>query len=372
MRSHILAAVLAATIACTSPVHAQSATTMTYQGQLNEAGVLANGDYEFEFRLLDGNSSQIGTTDALTATVTHGTFSARALEISVRPALSGDAFTVLSPNASITAAPVAQFALAGNEGPQGPAGPQGPQGDPGDPQWLPLAPSGIRYIDGIVEIRSTNSDAAFDVRKNGRTGLFVNKLGGVSIGQRDNSVVPGNMYMTGRLGIGDSSPEASLDVNGSAIIVGQLTVGTSIGGGSFSINCSGDAGKSGGGLWSFFSDARLKKNITPMTGSLDTIAKLRPMNFEFANKDHFSYVPGIQRGLIAQDVQEVIPEWVKQADDGYLTLDMAGYEALIIGAIQELQAVKDAQIAQLQMQNDELKARLDRIEHMLLRMDIAD
>ncbi len=389
MRPSLLAAVLAATIACASPVHAQSATTMTYQGQLNDAGALANGDYEFEFRLLDENATQIGTIESLTAVVTNGIFSAaldfgpgafdgtaRALEISVRPALSGDAFTVLSPNAPITAAPVAQFALAGNKGPQGPAGPtgpQGPQGNDGTTPWGPGSSNGIRYDGGLVEIRSSGPDWGLEVRKDGVTRLAVNANGGVSLGTGSTAVQPGTVYVFQKLGIGNSVPVAELDVVGSGVVRGRLSVGDPLGGtGPFIINSFGDAGKPGGGLWTFFSDRRLKKNITPMTGSLDTIAALRPMAFEFTNEDHFSYIPGVQRGLIAQDVQAVIPEWVKQADDGYYTLDMAGYEALIIGAIQDLRAEKDTQIAELEQQNKELQVRLERMEKIILRSGMFD
>ncbi len=68
----------------------------------------------------------------------------------------------------------------------------------------------------------------------------------------------------------------------------------------------------------------------------------------------------------------MIPEWVKQVDDGYYTLDMAGYEALIIDAIQELRAEKDAQIAELDQQNKELQVRLERVEKIMLRPGMFD
>jgi len=61
-----------------------------------------------------------------------------------------------------------------------------------------------------------------------------------------------------------------------------------------------------------------------MTGSLDVISALRPVNFEYTVKDHFSYTPGVQRGFIAQEVQKVIPQWVNTADDGYFYLDQVG------------------------------------------------
>ena len=135
---------------------------------------------------------------------------------------------------------------------------------------------------------------------------------------------------------------------------------------TFSLNVYGDAGKTGGGLWSVFSDARLKENVHTLGGSLDTLDALRPVTFNYKNKDHFSYIEGTVPGFIAQEVERVIPEWVEQGNDGYLYLNPVGYEAMVVDAIQELRDEKDAQIEALQRENDALRARLERIERALL------
>lgn len=213
---------------------------------------------------------------------------------------------------------------------------------------------------------------AFRVQNDGITRIRVNANGGVSLGSNNTTVTAGNTYVAGNLGIGDDTPTSKLTVAGSGFISADLTIGDdlfvnndiiaasqlTVGGAkafTFDINCYGSAGKPGGGSWSVFSDRRLKKNIQPMAGSLDTISALRPVNFEYKSEDHFSYLPGVQRGFIAQEVQRVIPQWVNTAKDGYLYLDQTGYEALIVDAIQELRAEKDAEISQLQ-------ARINRLE----------
>ena len=169
----------------------------------------------------------------------------------------------------------------------------------------------------------------------------------------------------------------TVDIDGSVVTIegstfsgNALSVGT--GSQPFPLTVNGDAGKIGGGLWSIFSDARLKKDIHTMTGSLDTLSALRPVTFQYANKDHVSYMEGTIPGFIAQEVQRVIPEWVEERNDGYLSLNPIGYEAMVVDAIQELRAEKDAQISELQRQlkaqqseNDILRARLDRIEREL-------
>ncbi len=173
MNFQTYAAIVAAGVASAlvAPVYAQSATTFTYQGHLSDSGSPADGMYEFQVRLLDGSGTQIGTTQQQLADVSEGMFmldldygpsafdgSARFLEIGVRSVMSGGAYIILSPNTSIASAPVAQFALDGNEGPQGPQGiqgdqgpqgPQGPQGNTGpqDPRAT-LAPKARRVIRG--------------------------------------------------------------------------------------------------------------------------------------------------------------------------------------------------------------------------------
>ncbi len=146
----------------------------------------------------------------------------------------------------------------------------------------------------------------------------------------------------------------------------RLTVGQSTASGSFTLAVNGSAAKTGGGSWAVFSDQRLKQNIQPMTGSLNIISALRPVNFQYKATNHFSFAPGTQRGFIAQEVQKVIPQWVHTADDGYLYLDQTGYEALIVDAIQELRAEKDTEIQKLQNENNQLNARLQRLEKIML------
>ncbi|MFQ5806598.1 MAG: hypothetical protein ACE5I3_09125 [Phycisphaerae bacterium] len=104
-------------------------TVFTYQGQLKEGGIPANGDYDFVFRLFDDPSagSQVGgdypvddwlVIDGLfTVQLDFGTgvFTGDALwlEVSVRPGASGDTHTVLSPRQPLTATPYALYALDG-------------------------------------------------------------------------------------------------------------------------------------------------------------------------------------------------------------------------------------------------------------------
>jgi hypothetical protein len=129
--------------------------TITYQGELRSSGVAATGNADFVFRLYDAPSggSQIGSTIVYNNTsLQNGRFSAdldfgaafgantRYLEIDVRHPAGLGSFVTLPQRQTVRAAPVALFALAGNEGPQGPAGPIGPTGPQGAPG--PAGPQG--------------------------------------------------------------------------------------------------------------------------------------------------------------------------------------------------------------------------------------
>lgn len=131
-------------------------TTFTYQGKLEDNNAPANGLYDFEFRLFDALADGMQVGPLLTANdvpVENGVFSvplnfgpfgseARWLAISVRDGAASGAHDLLSPRQAITAAPVAQFALAGNPGPQGPSGVVQIVSAVGTIGAIPLTPSG--------------------------------------------------------------------------------------------------------------------------------------------------------------------------------------------------------------------------------------
>ena len=90
------------------------------------------------------------------------------------------------------------------------------------------------------------------------------------------------------------------------------------------------------------SDRRLKTDIVELESNLANIMNLEPVRFDWLVKNR-----GEDIGLIAQDVQKVIPEVVKEVepvgetakfldDDTMLTVDYAKLVPVLIGAIQEL------------------------------------
>jgi chaperonin cofactor prefoldin len=70
--------------------------------------------------------------------------------------------------------------------------------------------------------------------------------------------------------------------------------------------------------------------------------------------------------MIAQEVEQVFPDWVGEGGHGYKTLGFTGFEALTVDALRELRAEKDAQIETLRAQNEEMQKRLERLERLLI------
>ena len=102
------------------------------------------------------------------------------------------------------------------------------------------------------------------------------------------------------------------------------------------------------------SDRRLKYVGRENTSGLDKIRQLKVFNYTF-KKDE-KKTPHV--GVIAQDLQKVFPDAVKKGVDGFLTIRMEDMFYAVINAIKEL----DSRVTALEKENQELKARIERLE----------
>jgi hypothetical protein len=98
----------------------------TYQGKLNDSNSLANGQYDFSFKLYDSANAQVGSvvlrndvqvTDGIFAVALDfgaGSFdgTSRFLEVSVRSGASTGAYTALTPKHPVNSAPYAVKSLS--------------------------------------------------------------------------------------------------------------------------------------------------------------------------------------------------------------------------------------------------------------------
>ena len=98
----------------------------------------------------------------------------------------------------------------------------------------------------------------------------------------------------GNVGIGTTSPDNLLTVNGSA-------------------------DKPGGGSWGTFSDGRLKTVNGGFTPGLSQVMKIHPVHYRYKPDNAMGIRDTDEHiGVVAQDVQKVIPEAVTENSKGYL------------------------------------------------------
>jgi hypothetical protein len=113
------------------------------------------------------------------------------------------------------------------------------------------------------------------------------------------------------------------------------------------------------------SDRKFKENIVSLINNLDIISQLRPVEFNWKNDIQNETYRGLHDyGLIAQELEEVIPEAVKDNEmngDTYKSIKHERLLPFLIGAVQELQEENRL----LREQNDALNFRLDKIEALL-------
>ena len=121
--------------------------------------------------------------------------------------------------------------------------------------------------------------------------------------------VIGNGDVNGSNGLAGNNPSNAFVVNydGSATLSGDLTIN---------------------------SDMRLKSNIISLSGSLAKLLEIDGKSYTMKSNDKDAKI-----GLLAQDVQKVLPELVKKADDeeGTLSVNYQGLIPVLINAIKEQQ-----------------------------------
>ena len=152
----------------------------------------------------------------------------------------------------------------------------------------------------------------------------------------------------GETGIGVYGNELRLHADNPAA---KVSFGTQDNAGNFSENAL--AQRNGiyafsvlGSLWvngtTYSSDARFKQNITPISSPLQKLMLLNGVEYEMKvsefPKNHFQ--PGRQMGLLAQNVEKVVPEAVNELD-GYKGVDYARLVPLLIESIKEQQKQQD-------------------------------
>ena len=210
-----------------------------------------------------------------------------------------------------------------------------------------------------------------------------------SVNGSTGGAIQGNLNVSGRISASEITVHGGPNGSNSFYVAQDGTVGT--GGGVYPLV---DAGLNLGTSvrrWNTVyaangtintSDARLKENVEDIGYGLDELRRLRPVTFTWKNKSDGR----VHLGLIAQEVEAIVPEVVERADDpdAPLGINYASLIPVLIKAIQEQQGSlweKDAQLIALRKEVVALKeenlsqeTRLSAIEeavHLNLTSDIG-
>jgi hypothetical protein len=168
-------------------------------------------------------------------------------------------------------------------------------------------------------------------------------------------------YLNGRVGIATSVPADMLEV------WGDIRVGTGTTG------CVKDSdGTVIAGTCA--SDARLKKNITPFTNTLNQLTQLQPVHFEWRTDEFPDRHFGVARsfGLVAQDVEAILPELVVTDADGFKAIRYSELPLYLLQGLKELKAENDAvktENATLKQQLQAQDARAQQQDERLRRLE---
>ncbi|HEY3250613.1 MAG TPA: tail fiber domain-containing protein [Ignavibacteria bacterium] len=160
------------------------------------------------------------------------------------------------------------------------------------------------------------------------------------------SVNRGNTWI---FDVGNYSNRNFVSVNGSLVVTHLLTdsIGTPTVNGDLRITQYLRLSGSGcyTGTWTQCSDIRLKKNVNRIDNALNKILNLQGVTYQW-RKDEFpsyKFETGEQIGLIAQEVEKVLPELVRTESDGIKSVNYSNLTAVIIEAMKQQQQIIDEQ-----------------------------
>jgi hypothetical protein len=170
----------------------------------------------------------------------------------------------------------------------------------------------------------------------------------------------GNTLRWSRFDGGPGSTLATLDISPVTVANSSAFAISRNGAQVFLFQLDGTAAKLGGGAWAVLSDERSKNDIQPMTGTLDRLLQLKGHAYTYKPEfvENGRALPGMQIGLVAQEVETVFPDWVTTGADGLKQVTERSTTALMVEALRDLRTEKDAEI-------NDLKARLEKLEALL-------
>ena len=121
------------------------------------------------------------------------------------------------------------------------------------------------------------------------------------------------------------------------------------------VGTSGDGTVALANAWNTFSDIRLKRDLAVIPDAFDKLLELH--GYYYFWKDGSDQTR--QVGVVAQEVEKILPELVHTGSDGIKTVDYPKLTAVLIEGTKQLKAEKDNEIAQLKARADAAEAEAE-------------
>jgi len=189
--------------------------------------------------------------------------------------------------------------------------------DPGTEQTYKLVNNGNALFFGSSSDFKVLNTGSILLSSSGTTNISGSR---VDIGASGGSAVINANTIIGGTARVNSTTGSTDKTTGALIVAGGLGVNENI--------------YAGGDIVAFnTSDERLKDNVTEITSALHKISQIRGVEFDWNSESNYT---GHDVGIIAQEIEKVLPEAVITREDGYKAVRYEKLIPLLIQAIKEL------------------------------------
>jgi len=245
-----------------------------------------------------GSSGSSGTSGSSGSSGTSGTSGSSGS--SGTSGSSGSSGTSGSSGSSGTSGTSGSSGSSGTSGSSGSSGTSGSSGSSGT--------SGSSGSSGTSGSSGSSGSSGTTTITNATDNRVMTSAGGVTLNGEANLTFDGTtLYVAGALGVGTSTPTTTGLIRATNDVIAY-----------------------------YGSDERLKTNIQPIAGSLDILSKINGYYFDWVPMEGIHENEGHDIGVVAQEIESVLPEIVTTRDNGFKAVKYEKLVALLIETNKEL------------------------------------
>jgi len=342
----------AGTVTAVSGTYSRSASSTSLAVTTASAHGLANGQQVYLDFTSGGATAEDGVyTIAVTGSTTF------TVTTVLTTAVSGNVTVGSYANTFTLTAPISVPAVFGSSGTTGQV--LSSQGTGMPPKWSTLSSNSISQGDSSVTVTDSGT-GSISMTVDGTQQVLVNSSGAQStnflisansgtFGYSNNSAsilaynTTGSSGTTNTLLLYASASERARITSNGLQVANALGIGTAASGTTGEIRATNN-------ITAYYSsDARLKENVQVIPNALEKIQQLRGVTFDWTQEyiskhggEDGYFIRQHDVGMIAQEVEKVLPELVADREDGYKAMKYDRVVALLVEAVKELKAELDS------------------------------